>query len=708
MNEVSSGEKTKPRSVRKKLAEKISRFTSKYKNLFKSKKKSSFRPSTSSSSSTPPPPPLPSSPSSVVQTFEKFQEVTENDSISNINNIPPPPSSSVVEKIQEFTQNDSNSGIINNISSSPPPLSPRQPSPPSPTSPPSSIVEKFQKFTQCDSISGINNIPPPPPSLPIKPLSVMQTFEKFQKFTKNDSISSINNVPPPPLPIKPSSVVQTFKKFLKFTGNDSINNIQPRSEHIYKTQTPEYGSRFCHSQRAYSKKPWDERETTNDVINIQKYSFGWCIECGMEFSGMKWCRPCNAAHFYRQTSEWTSWRLGLDNLIIETQIIANNVHSFFEWIPFENFDHVTYLAKGGYSIVYKAIWRQGPITYWDTTTNNWERFGGHEVVLKVIKGSQKNLDEFINELSAHHKFGITVGHVLRCFGISRWEGTGDFIVVTSYAKDGNLRQYIRENLRSFSWIERIITLKDIAKGLEIIHNSGYVHRDLHTGNILRHGSWTMVSDLGLTWRHDSVSTSERFGVLPYMAPETLSCGQYSSASDIYSFAMIMYEIASGKIPFYHMINDINAINIIQGSRPKIPFATPPTYIQIMKSCWDADPKKRPTASFLVKTFDDWIHSKRKQLVTIYNSFQNAEDERKNSITDIEDDHIPIINQTSQLISCKWPTEVHQNAENKRTIDNEKNHIFTAKNSTVNIEEDYIFTIDQTSQLISIKWSTEVH
>ncbi|GBC00221.1 hypothetical protein RclHR1_03790014 [Rhizophagus clarus] len=520
MNEISSGENAKPRSVKKKLAEKISRFTRKYKNLFKSKKKSAFRLFTSSSS-------IPT------QTFEKFQ--------------------------------------------------PR-----------------------------VHQVHHSEPATPFKHELVARVCH--------------------------SETTTHFKHEASF--------FRPN-----------------HTQIACSKKPWDEQGTTNDVTNIQKYSFGWCIECGMQLSGIQWCSPCNAEHFYRQISEWTSWRLGLDNLIIQTQITASNVHSFFEWIPFENFDQVKYLAKGGYSIVYKAIWRQGPITYWDTTTNNWERFGGHEVVLKVIKGSQKNLDEFLNELSAHHKFGITVGHVLH-----------------------------------------------IAKSLEIIHISRYVHRDLHTGNILRHGSWTMISDLGLTWRQDSVSTSERFGVLPYMVPKTLSGGQYSSASDIYSFAMVMYEIASGKIPFYHVINDINAINIIQGSRPKIKFAAPPVYIQIMKSCWDADPKKRPIANFLVKTFNDWIHNERKQLITIYKSFQNAEDERKNSITVIEEDHIPIINQNSQLIPSIWSTEAHKNAENEQITDDadiftEKNSttdtesdIFTKKNSTTDTE-DHIPTTDPTSQLI---------
>ncbi|CAB4495453.1 unnamed protein product [Rhizophagus irregularis] len=244
-------------------------------------------------------------------------------------------------------------------------------------------------------------------------------------------------------------------------------------------------------------KPWDEREM-NDELYLQslKLSLGWCMECRKLFTGKKWCRSCNAAHFHEQTSEWTSWR------------------------P----------AKGGYSIVYKAIWKQGPIIYWDTNINNWERFGSHEVVLKVIKGSQKNLGEFINELSAHHKFNTMIGHVLRCFGISRWKDTGDFIVVTS------------------------------------------------------------------------------------------------------------------------------PINIIKGSRPELPSATPFIYTELMKSCWDSDPKERPTAGYLVNLFDDWIHSKGKQLIVTYNSFQNAEIERKYSNIGIEEGYTSTIDQISQLISIKWSTE----------------------------------------------------
>ncbi|CAG8612156.1 12636_t:CDS:2, partial [Rhizophagus irregularis] len=102
----------------------------------------------------------------------------------------------------------------------------------------------------------------------------------------------------------------------------------------------------------------------------------------------------------------------------------------------------------------------------------------------------------------------------------------------------------------------------------------------------------------------------------------------------------------GKIPFYH--EDINPNNIIQGSRPGRPHSTPVVYIQLMESCWDSDPRKRPTANYLISMLDDWIHSKRKHLVIIYNSFQHAENERKNpELTKI--DQISI-NQTNQSIS----------------------------------------------------------
>ncbi|CAB5364786.1 unnamed protein product [Rhizophagus irregularis] len=219
----------------------------------------------------------------------------------------------------------------------------------------------------------------------------------------------------------------------------------------------------------YHKKirSWDEREVINDeILQLQKHSSELCPECRKLFNEKKWCRPC------------------------------------------------------GCNVVYKAIWKQGPIICWDTNINNWKRLGNYEVVLKVIKGSQKNLNEFINMLIVHHKFHTIVGHILRCFGISRWEGSGDFIVVTSYANYGNLRQYIYQNFENFSWIERLITLKDIAIGLEIIHNSDdWIHSKRkhlviiynsfqHAENERKNPELTKIDQISINQTNQSISNSQ--------------------------------------------------------------------------------------------------------------------------------------------------------------------------------------------------------
>ena len=115
----------------------------------------------------------------------------------------------------------------------------------------------------------------------------------------------------------------------------------------------------------------------------------------------------------------------------------------------------------------------------------------------------------------------------------------------SYAKEGSLRKCL-SNIVKFKWQDKLQLLKKIILGLKVIHQSNLAHCDLHDGNILISDNYNeiYIIDLGLckpvSNSQDADNMSNNiYGVLPYMAPEILRNKPYTTASDIYSFLMIM-------------------------------------------------------------------------------------------------------------------------------------------------------------------------
>ena len=80
----------------------------------------------------------------------------------------------------------------------------------------------------------------------------------------------------------------------------------------------------------------------------------------------------------------------------------------------------------------------------------------------------------------------------------------------------------------------------------------------------------------------------------------LQLKEYTKASDIYSFGMIMWEYMTGRRPFWNKAHDVELIiEICDDLRPPIVTNAPKGYIELMKECWHSDPDKRPTANILL-------------------------------------------------------------------------------------------------------------
>ena len=101
-----------------------------------------------------------------------------------------------------------------------------------------------------------------------------------------------------------------------------------------------------------------------------------------------------------------------------------------------------------------------------------------------------------------------------------------------YYNSGDLIHHLTKDFYNISWEEKLENLKDIAEGLRLLHSAEITHRDLHSGNILCGGKnkiKAVISDLGLSKSATSESTdnNEKYGIIPYMAPEIFQGKKYT-------------------------------------------------------------------------------------------------------------------------------------------------------------------------------------
>ncbi|CAI2181482.1 7959_t:CDS:2, partial [Funneliformis geosporum] len=156
-----------------------------------------------------------------------------------------------------------------------------------------------------------------------------------------------------------------------------------------------------------------------------------------------------------------------------------------------------------------------------------------------------------------------------------------------YADGGALKNYLKENFDKLAWGDKYNVAFQLSCAVLCLHNEGIVHRDLHSGNVLIHQ------------------------VIPYVDPKFF-CRQINDnkspqfklneKSDVYSVGVLIWEISSGRPPFY--INDEEydvslAIEILGGLRERTIPDTPDDYVNIYTGCWDNEPDNHPSMNQVV-------------------------------------------------------------------------------------------------------------
>ncbi|XP_065842229.1 fibroblast growth factor receptor 3-like [Oscarella lobularis] len=204
--------------------------------------------------------------------------------------------------------------------------------------------------------------------------------------------------------------------------------------------------------------------------------------------------------------------------------------------------------------------------------------------------------EFIVNLGRHENVILVYGYCIEETCVSK--------IVMEYAELGDLHRHLRK-LRSVGLDDRkqFAFAQQIAEGMKYVASKGCVHRDLAARNVLVcAGQRLKVSDFGLAKDLQSAAyyrKTKRGGVIPFRwcAPEVLLYRTYSEYSDVWSYGIVLWEIATlGGTP-YPGIPVEKLFELLTGKtgyRMSKPRNCSQKLYDVMARCWDSVPDTRPT------------------------------------------------------------------------------------------------------------------
>ncbi|KAJ0176795.1 hypothetical protein K1T71_007974 [Dendrolimus kikuchii] len=164
----------------------------------------------------------------------------------------------------------------------------------------------------------------------------------------------------------------------------------------------------------------------------------------------------------------------------------------------------------------------------------------------------------------------------------------------------------------------------VALGMKHLEERGITHRDLAARNILVDAAGVLkVADFGLSRSGVYVHTRSRPVPLRWLAPESIIHSQYCSASDVWAFAVLLWEIATlGGFPYAELSNYQVPPFLSGGGRLPKPARASHRLYQLMVECWEDNPQDRPTFAQIV----DKLNAQKQLYVDLDCIFPPTEDE----------------------------------------------------------------------------------
>lgn len=257
------------------------------------------------------------------------------------------------------------------------------------------------------------------------------------------------------------------------------------------------------------------------------------------------------------------------------------------------------IGKGAHGVVLSAVWSSLPVAV---------------KKLSPASAPAPKDSSFNSEVS----FMRTLRHpnIVIFFGAGTAADGAPFLVTErmGFSLTGVLQQH-----PDLDWDTKYRFAYHAAVGMMYLHGLNRCHRDLKSSNLLVSSDMHVVkvADFGTSkFMHGAASKSpdistrldmtqtQGVGTPLWMAPEILAGEAYDLRCDIYSYGIVLWEIATHDIPWRHLADTLRTLedlrtHVLANKRPPLSMHVPDAYRALVVCCWDADPARRPPFSSVV-------------------------------------------------------------------------------------------------------------